>query len=91
LLQVEGTDNLPCMEALTNFTWSLRIWKDSRGQDLVEYALLAGFLAVSAGAILGSVADDIRPMLSKVISVVAAAADAGQQLALPTGAPVSTK
>ena len=29
---------------------SLELWKDRRGQDLVEYALMAGFVAVMAGA-----------------------------------------
>ena len=27
----------------------LRLVKDERGQDMVEYALLAGFIAVAAG------------------------------------------
>ena len=27
-----------------------KIWQDTRGQDFIEYALLAGFLAVTAGA-----------------------------------------
>ena len=27
-----------------------RLWRDCRGQDMVEYALLAGFLCVAAGA-----------------------------------------
>ena len=30
----------------------LNIWKDDRGQDLIEYALMAGFVAVAAGAIM---------------------------------------
>jgi Flp pilus assembly pilin Flp len=29
-----------------------RILKDTRGQDLIEYALMAGFVAVAAGAIM---------------------------------------
>jgi pilus assembly protein Flp/PilA len=31
-------------------------WKDKRGQDLIEYALMAGFVAVAAGAIFSEVA-----------------------------------
>lgn len=27
-----------------------RLWADDKGQDLIEYALIAGFLAVAAGA-----------------------------------------
>ena len=30
----------------------LRLVRDERGQDMVEYALLAGFIAVAAGALL---------------------------------------
>jgi hypothetical protein len=29
---------------------ALRLWRDRRAQDLVEYALLAGFFCVAAGA-----------------------------------------
>lgn len=65
------------MEALARVGWSLKIWKDSRGQDLIEYALLAGMLAVGMGAVLGSVADNLTPLVSQVISVVAAAAGWG--------------
>ena len=34
----------------------LKIWKDTRGQDLIEYALMAGFVAVAAGAIMPNAA-----------------------------------
>jgi hypothetical protein len=33
----------------------LRIWKDVHGQDLIEYALMAGFVAVATGALMPSV------------------------------------
>jgi pilus assembly protein Flp/PilA len=46
--------------------WRLRIWVDSHGQDLIEYALLAGFVAVSAGAIMPSVSTNISKIFSKV-------------------------
>ena len=45
---------------------------DQRAQDMVEYALLAGFLAVAAGALLPPVADDISGIFSKLQSVVGA-------------------
>ena len=32
-------------------TLIVTLWKDDRGQDLIEYALMAGFVAVAAGAI----------------------------------------
>jgi Flp pilus assembly pilin Flp len=67
-----------------------KIWKDSRGQDLIEYALMVGFLAVAAGALLGSVADNFRPLFDKVISVAALAsgADPSEQ---PAAAAVNPK
>ena len=46
--------------------WKLRIWKDTRGQDLIEYALMAGFVAVAAGAIMPGVASSISTIFSKV-------------------------
>ncbi|HYI93829.1 MAG TPA: Flp family type IVb pilin [Bryobacteraceae bacterium] len=51
----------------------LNIWKDNRGQDLIEYALLAGFIAVAAGAIMPGVSTTIGTIFSKVASVLAAA------------------
>jgi len=58
---------------MTNFILKLKIWKDQNGQDLIEYALMAGFVAVSAGAIMPSVATSISTIFSKVASVMAAA------------------
>ncbi len=57
--------------------WKLRIWKDTRGQDLIEYALMAGFVAVAAGAIMPGVASSISTIFSKVGSVMKGAETAG--------------
>jgi pilus assembly protein Flp/PilA len=51
-----------------------RLAKDRRGQDLIEYALMAGFVAVAAGAVMPSVASSISTIFSQVSSVMAAAA-----------------
>jgi pilus assembly protein Flp/PilA len=51
-----------------------RLWKDTHGQDLIEYALMAGFVAVAAGAIMPGVADSISTIFSKVASAMTAAA-----------------
>jgi pilus assembly protein Flp/PilA len=51
----------------------LRIWRDGRGQDLIEYALMAGFVAVAAGAAFPPVADTISEIFSKVQSVMSGA------------------
>jgi pilus assembly protein Flp/PilA len=62
------------MKRITNLVWKLRIWKDTRGQDLIEYALMAGFVAVAAGAIMPNVASSISTIFSKISSVMTAAA-----------------
>ena len=50
--------------------------KDTRGQDLIEYALMAGFVAVAAGAIMPNIATSISTIFSKIASVMTAAANA---------------
>jgi Flp pilus assembly pilin Flp len=54
--------------------WILGIVLDEHGQDMVEYALLAGFIAVAGTALLPGVADSLSQVFSKVGSVTAAAA-----------------
>ena len=51
-----------------------RLRRDCTGQDLIEYALMAGFVALSAGALLPGVATSISTIFSNVGSVAAAAA-----------------
>lgn len=50
-----------------------RLTREDRGQDLVEYALLAGFIAVAAGALLPGVSTSISTIFSRMASVLAAA------------------
>ena len=52
----------------------LQIWKDCRAQDLIEYALMAGFVAVAAGAIMPGVASSINIIFSEVNSIMVLAA-----------------
>jgi len=52
----------------------VKVWRDQRGQDLIEYALMAGFVAVAAGAIMPGVASSISTIFSQISSVMAAAA-----------------
>jgi len=61
------------MNKITNLVWNLRMWKDNSGQDLIEYALMAGFVAVAAGAIMPGVASQISVIFSKVSSALTAA------------------
>ena len=62
------------MTRINNFILKLKVWKDTRGQDLIEYALMAGFVAVAAGAIMPGVSSSISTIFSKVTSVMANAA-----------------
>jgi Flp pilus assembly pilin Flp len=61
------------MRYLSQAVWRFQIWKDAKGQDLIEYALMAGFVAVAAGAIMPGVATSISKIFSKVASVVGSA------------------
>jgi Flp pilus assembly pilin Flp len=59
---------------MKNFILKLQVLKDKRGQDLIEYALMAGFVAVAAGAIMPGVASSISTIFSKIASVMTQAA-----------------
>ena len=58
------------MKRLIELAVKLQIWKDNKGQDLIEYALMAGFVAVAAGAIMPGVASSINIIFSKVNSIM---------------------
>jgi pilus assembly protein Flp/PilA len=62
---------------MKKLTLKLRSLKDTRGQDLIEYALMAGFVAVAAGAVMPGVADSISTIFSQVASVMAIASTQG--------------
>jgi len=62
------------MTRIANLVWKLRISKDTSGQDLIEYALMAGFVAVAAGAIMPGVATSISTIFSEISSTLTAAA-----------------
>ena len=62
---------------MKNLILKRKIWKDKRGQDLIEYALMAGFVAVAAGAIMPGIATSISQIFSKVASVMTSAASQG--------------
>jgi len=51
--------------------------KDTRGQDLIEYALMAGFVAVAAGAAFPPVGNAISTIFSKVGSSLNVASTQG--------------
>lgn len=51
-----------------------RIAKDVRGQDIVQYTLMAGLVAVSAGAMVPEVAANISAIFSQMGNVITDAA-----------------
>jgi Flp pilus assembly pilin Flp len=63
------------MLALVKLTWNLRIWHDTRGQELLEYALIAGFIACACGAALPDIGSSVLLVFSKVLSVLNPVAD----------------
>jgi len=58
------------MNRLKDLVYLLRIWKDSLGQDLIEYALMAGFVAVTAVAGFPPLANTVSQIFSKVASTL---------------------
>lgn len=62
------------MKQLLRFAVIVQMWRDKRGQDLIEYALMAGFVAVAAGAVMPGVASSINIVFSKINSIMIAAA-----------------
>jgi len=48
----------------------LRAWRGTRAQDMIEYALMAGFMAVAAGAVLPNAGASISTIFSNVTSVM---------------------
>jgi len=54
---------------LSKWIWQLAIWRDTRGQDMVEYALMAGFVTVAAAAAFPPVGNQLSTIFSKMISL----------------------
>ena len=58
-----------------------QFWIARRGQDLIEYALLAGFVAVVAAALVPGIATNISTIFSQVITTIGGTS-AGSQTTL---------
>ena len=54
-----------------------RLIRDTTGQDMVEYALLAGFVAVAATATLPGISHNLWHIFDNLEEVVEEAAEAG--------------
>jgi pilus assembly protein Flp/PilA len=51
-------------------TYWNRIWSDRRGQDLVEYALAAGLVAVAAVAAMPALSATVSNVFAKIGSII---------------------
>jgi Flp pilus assembly pilin Flp len=47
-----------------------KAWRDARGQEFLEYALLAGFLATACGAMSPAAASSVSSVFSKITSTL---------------------
>jgi len=48
-----------------------RFWHDTQGQDLVEYALAAGLVAVAAVAAMPALSTTVNNVFAKIGSIIA--------------------
>jgi pilus assembly protein Flp/PilA len=48
----------------------LTLWRQRSGQDLIEYALMAGFVATAAGAVMPGFTTILSQIFSKTASVL---------------------
>jgi pilus assembly protein Flp/PilA len=56
------------MKTLGRFGWTLIVWSDETGQDMVEYALLAGLVAVAGGLFAPDMTDGMNTIYSRLAS-----------------------
>jgi pilus assembly protein Flp/PilA len=61
----------PAMKLMTNrISWIGRLLKDESGQDLIEYALIAGTIALGATVAMRSVATGINAVFTSVTTKI---------------------
>jgi len=58
------------MKKLNAFLLKLRVWNDTRGQDLVEYALAAGLVAVAAVACMPALSTTVNAVFTKIGTII---------------------
>jgi pilus assembly protein Flp/PilA len=51
-------------------TYCKRFWRDTHGQDLVEYALAAGMVAVAGVAAMPSLSAAVNNLYAKMASII---------------------
>jgi len=60
------------MTRIGNYLLRLRVSRDTAGQDLVEYALAAGLVAVAAVAAMPTLSGTVSTVFSKIGSLITA-------------------
>lgn len=58
------------MNWLRNRVLLLQVWKDTSGQDLVEYALAAGMVAVAAVACMPTLTTTVSTVFTKIGGII---------------------
>jgi pilus assembly protein Flp/PilA len=62
------------MQKMWRLLIGLRIWGNQHGQDLIEYAMIAGFIAVVSGMFMPNVSKDVSMVFSKIASTMTSSA-----------------
>ena len=58
------------MKRIKECILKLQVWKDTNGQDLVEYALAAGLVAVAAVAAMPALQTTVSTVFTKIGAIV---------------------
>jgi pilus assembly protein Flp/PilA len=58
------------MKRIQEYVLRLQVWRDTGGQDLVEYALTAGLVAVAAVAAMPTLSATVSTVFSKIGSII---------------------
>jgi len=58
------------MKRIKQCVLKLQVWKDTSGQDLVEYALAAGLVAVAAVAAMPALQTTVSTVFTKIGAIV---------------------
>lgn len=58
------------MNWLRNRVLQLQVWRDTSGQDLVEYALAAGMVAVAAVACMPSLSTTVNDVFTRIAGII---------------------
>jgi pilus assembly protein Flp/PilA len=58
------------MKRIEECVLKLQVWKDTSGQDLVEYALAAGMVAVAAVACMPALSSVVSNVFTKIGAII---------------------